>query len=83
MCDPYPAGVDTSATREIIKLLKDSGNHVQISTKSGEQSAVRDFDLLDENDWFGIITLAIRKEHCLPIKNQNLTPIRWSNASPR
>lgn len=54
MCDPYPAGVDTSATREIIKLLKDSGNHVQILTKSGEQSAVRDFDLLDENDWFGI-----------------------------
>ena len=53
-CDPYPAGVDTSATREIIKLLKDSGNHVQILTKSGEQSAARDFDLLDENDWFGI-----------------------------
>ena len=53
MCDPYPAGVDTSATREVIKLLKDSGNHVQILTKSGKR-AERDFDLLDESDWFGV-----------------------------
>lgn len=51
MCDPYPAGVDTSATREIIKLLKDSGNHVQILTKSG---CDRDLDLLDGQDWVGI-----------------------------
>lgn len=49
--DPYPTGYDSSATREIIKLLKDSGNHVQILTK-GDGS--RDFDLLDENDWYGI-----------------------------
>ena len=52
-CDPYPNGRDSSATREIIKLLKGSGNHVQILTKNGAD-AVRDFDLLDENDWFGI-----------------------------
>ncbi len=52
-CDPYPAEIDTSATREIIKLLKAAGNHVQILTKGG-QRAERDFDLLDENDWFGI-----------------------------
>lgn len=52
-CDPYPAEIDTSATREIIKLLKEYGNHVQILTKGGER-AERDFDLLDENDWFGI-----------------------------
>ena len=52
-CDPYPAEIDTTATREIIKLLKDSGNHVQILTKGGER-ADRDFDLLDENDWFGV-----------------------------
>ena len=32
-CDPYPTGYDSSATREIIKILKDSGNHVQILTK--------------------------------------------------
>ena len=50
-CDPYPCGYDTTPTREIIKILKDSGNNVQILTK-GDGS--RDFDLLDENDWYGI-----------------------------
>lgn len=50
-CDPYPTGRDSTATREIIKLLKEQGNHVQILTK-GDGS--RDFDLLDENDWYGI-----------------------------
>ena len=49
--DPYPTGYDTTPTREIITLLKDSGNHVQILTK-GDGS--RDFDLLDENDWYGV-----------------------------
>lgn len=49
--DPYPQGVDTSVTREIIKLLKKHGNHVQILTK-GDGS--RDFDLLDGDDWYGI-----------------------------
>lgn len=50
-CDPYPTGYDSTATREIIKLLKESGNHVQILTK-GDGS--RDFDLLDGEDWYGI-----------------------------
>lgn len=50
-CDPYPSGYDTTATRDIIKIIKESGNHVQILTK-GDGS--RDFDLLDENDWYGI-----------------------------
>lgn len=50
-CDPYPAGYDTTVTREVIKVIKESGNHVQILTK-GDGS--RDFDLLDENDWYGI-----------------------------
>ena len=50
-CDPYPTGHDSTATREIIQLLKESGNHVQILTK-GDGS--RDFDLLDENDWYGV-----------------------------
>lgn len=50
-CDPYPNGYDTTPTREIIKLLKESGNHVQILTK-GDGS--RDFDLLDGNDWYGV-----------------------------
>lgn len=50
-CDPYPTGYDTTPTREIIKLLKEHGAHVQILTK-GDGS--RDFDLLDENDWYGV-----------------------------
>lgn len=49
--DPYPTGYDSTPTREIIKLLKEHGNHVQILTK-GDGS--RDFDLLDSEDWYGI-----------------------------
>jgi DNA repair photolyase len=49
-CDPYPMGYDTTPTREIIKLIKESGNHVQVLTK-GDGS--RDFDLLDKDDWYG------------------------------
>lgn len=52
-CDPYPKGFDCTPTREIIKILKDSGNHVQILTKNG-MDAMRDFDLLDGEDWFGV-----------------------------
>lgn len=52
-CDPYPIGYDTTPTREIIKAIKDSGNNVQILTKNG-LDAIRDFELLDENDWFGV-----------------------------
>ncbi len=52
-CDPYPRDVDTTPTREIIKLIKEAGAHVQILTKGGDR-ARRDFDLLDENDWFGV-----------------------------
>lgn len=50
-CDPYPTGYDTATTRQIIKLLKESGNNAQILTK-GDGS--RDFDLLDCNDWYGV-----------------------------
>lgn len=50
-CDPYPRGFDTTATREIIKLIKDIGNHVQLLTKNNE---TRDLDLLGENDCVGI-----------------------------
>jgi len=52
-CDPYPVGCDSTATREVIKAIKESGNHVQILTK-GDETAQRDFDLLDSNDWFGV-----------------------------
>jgi len=50
-CDPYPRGYDTTVTREIIKLIKASGNHVQLLTK-GDGS--RDIDLLDGKDWYGV-----------------------------
>ena len=52
-CDPYPADIDTTPTREIIEAIKTSGNHVQILTKGGYR-AIRDFDLLDNNDYFGV-----------------------------
>jgi len=52
-CDPYPANIDTTPTREVIKAIKESGNHVQILTKGGLR-AERDFDLLDSNDNFGV-----------------------------
>ncbi len=50
-CDPYPTGYDTTATREIIQVLKEYGNHIQILTKGDGR---RDFDLLDESDWYGV-----------------------------
>ena len=59
-CDPYPLGYDTTATREIIKLIKDSGNHVQILTKN---HCRRDLDLLDENDWYGITLTGQKNEN--------------------
>jgi DNA repair photolyase len=52
-CDPYPADIDTDATRETIRLIKESGNNVQILTKGGRR-AHRDFDLLGGGDWFGV-----------------------------
>ena len=52
-CDPYPIGCDTTSTREVIRAIKESGNHVQILTK-GNEEAQRDFDLLDSNDSFGV-----------------------------
>lgn len=74
--DPYPTGYDTTSTREIIKLLKEHGNHVQILTKG---DGTRDFDLLDSDDWYGVTIdggeedpkekrLALRKAHRMGIK---------------
>lgn len=50
-CDPYPTVSYDTPTREIIKLLKEYGNHVQLLTKG---NGSRDFDLLDSKDWYGI-----------------------------
>lgn len=69
-CDPYPMGVDSTATREIIKAIKDSGNHVQILTKG---NGARDFDLLDENDWYGI-TISCNTDKQLVAEPKTLNP---------
>ena len=50
-CDPYPTGMDSTPTRDVIKAIKETGNHVQILTKGDGR---RDFDLLDGNDWYGV-----------------------------
>ena len=60
-CDPYPTGYDTTPTREIIKILKEHGNHVQILTKGFD--APRDFDLLDSEDWFGVTIDGAEESH--------------------
>jgi DNA repair photolyase len=60
-CDPYPAEIDTTPTREIIKAIKDSGSYVQILTKGGNR-ALRDFDLLDTNDSFGVTLSCLTNE---------------------
>lgn len=53
-CDPYPKDCDTSATRDIIALIKDSGNHVQILTKNYNESLKKDMSMLDIHDKFGV-----------------------------
>jgi DNA repair photolyase len=53
VCDPYPAFIDTTATREVIRAIKSAGNNVQILTKGGKR-ATRDFDLLGKGDRFGV-----------------------------
>jgi DNA repair photolyase len=80
-CDPYPTGYDTTATREIIKLIKASGNHVQILTK-GDGS--RDFDMLDENDWYGITitgyaTINIEPYASIPLMRDDALRRAWNH----
>lgn len=74
-CDPYPDGYDTSTTREIIKLLKEYGNHVQILTKG---DGTRDFDLLDANDWYGI-TIDGGSRRVTPVENYGLSHLTWAH----
>ncbi len=52
-CDPYPTGIDTTPTREIIHMIHDAGAHVQILTKN-PLGAELDFDLLGPEDMFGV-----------------------------
>ena len=68
-CDPYPLGHDSSATREIIKALKNTSNNVQILTKNGI-AAQRDFDLLDGGDWFGVTYAGYKTSPVMPPKEE-------------
>ena len=53
-CDPYqPGEAYYEITRQAIEILKAYGLNVKILTKGG-QLAQRDFDLLGEDDWFGV-----------------------------
>ena len=51
-CDPYPSGIDTTPTTNIIKLIKAYGANVQILTKNPLR-ATKDIGLLGDGDWFG------------------------------
>jgi len=68
-CDPYPAEIDTTPTREIIKAIKEVGAHVQILTKGGERAA-RDFDLLDSNDNFGVTYSGIKPGYLFKVTEE-------------
>lgn len=76
-CDPYPTGYDTTATRDIIKLLKEHRNNVQILTK-GDGS--KDFDLLDENDWYGITLDGVRTAETEDRRRNNLMSLAKAHA---
>lgn len=60
-CDPYPRGHYNEPTREVIKALKEAGNHVQILTKN-LSAALFDLNLLDCNDWLGTTITGATKE---------------------
>jgi DNA repair photolyase len=51
-CDPYPCGVDSSLTREVIKEIHAKQISVSILTKGG-MAASRDYDLLSKEDQIG------------------------------
>jgi DNA repair photolyase len=51
-CDPFPVGIDHTPTREIIKLIHDSGNYVQILTKG--ELARKDWGCFKQGDIFGV-----------------------------
>lgn len=75
-CDPYPFGIDTTPTREVIRLLKDAGCHIQLLTKNPDLS-FKDWLLLDEDDWIGTsISGDDRQEHRASF---NATRLRYLN----
>jgi DNA repair photolyase len=53
-CDPYqPIDEEFRLSRQAIQILHSHSLNVKILTKGGKR-AERDFDLLTDNDWFGV-----------------------------
>lgn len=69
--DPFPTGYDTSATVEMIKLLKNYGCHIMFCTKGKINPKV--IDLLDSNDSVGI-TITCGNEMASIYESKSITP---------
>lgn len=88
-CDPYPRDYDDTPTREIIKLIKASGNHVQILTKNPIRA---DIDILDAGDVFGVTIDSYRGDYniflscqcilMMEIAKKNYGLRTWISAEP-
>jgi DNA repair photolyase len=70
-CDPFPSGIDHTPTFEIIKAIKESGNHVAILTKGNPDNKL--FSLLDSNDRFGV-TISCSREQSFKIEPEAASP---------
>lgn len=51
-CDPFPSCTDVSTTRQVIRMLKDAGAHVQVLTKNPTLAGWNE-DLYDKWDMIG------------------------------
>ena len=80
-CDPYPSGIDTAPTREVIKELKAAGCHVQILTKNPNAS-VRDRDLLDGEDWIGTTITGADPWNELQVRDKAKMNHSWEPIEP-
>ncbi|MDR2152622.1 MAG: hypothetical protein LBO72_07365 [Helicobacteraceae bacterium] len=54
-CDPYPLGLDCSATSKIMAMIKESKNNIKLLTKNFYSGRLKaDLTFFDKNDCFGI-----------------------------
>lgn len=76
-CDPFPMGVDCTPTIEIVKAIKESGNHVAILTKGTPDRGL--FDFLDSNDRFGVTITCGNARSYIEEPKASPTVVRLSN----
>lgn len=69
--DPFPTGYDTSATVEMIKLLKSYGCHIMFCTKGKINPEI--IDLLDSNDSVGI-TITCGNDMAAMYESKSIAP---------